>query len=200
QRLESERDQDRRGDRDRRPETRCAFKERAKAKRHEQQLQAAIGCDAGDAFLQHVEETGLVGEDVHEDHVEHDPANREQSEQRSIERRLSSHFGWHAEREDRDRQRDDETQNRRKVRLDVEKCEASQQYDDRQSRSECGKPFVAEWIVDLRPAHFSSPFRAMSRDDRTLGAAARYAKSLGTFLIWVMQWPRRRCLLLGRGK
>ena len=83
ERLEAEPHQDRRRDGDRRAEARGAFEERAEAERDQQQLQAAIRRDAGDALLQHVEQPDVVGQVIHEDDVEHDPADRQQPEQRA---------------------------------------------------------------------------------------------------------------------
>ena len=76
----------RRGDRHRRAEARRAFEERAEAKGDEQELQAAIGGDAGEAALQDLELAVLDGEVVQEDDVEDDPADREQAVAAAVDR------------------------------------------------------------------------------------------------------------------
>ena len=75
-----------------------------------------------------------VGQLVHENDVEHDPADREQAEQRTVKRRFPGHLRRHAVHENRDRQRDDQTPDRGPVCLDVEERETSEQHDDRQCR------------------------------------------------------------------
>ena len=98
ERLEAQAHHDRRGDGDRRAETGGAFEERAEAERHQQQLQPAIVRDPGDALLQHVEEPGVGRQLIHEDDIEHDPADRQQPEQRAQQRRLAGHLRGHADR------------------------------------------------------------------------------------------------------
>jgi hypothetical protein len=122
-----------------------------------QQLQPPVVGDAGDTALQYLEEPRVGGELVHEDHVEHDPADGQQAEERAQQRRLAGHFRGHAVDEDRHRERDGEPGERGPVGLDVEEREAAQQHQDGQRRAERGQPGVVQRIVDLRPGHRGSP-------------------------------------------
>ena len=127
ERLESQTHQDGRSHGDRRAESGRALEERAEAERNQQQLQPAIVRNAGDALLQDLEQPGVGGELVHEDHVEDDPADRQQPEEPTQERRLPGHLCGHAIDEDRYRQRDEEPEDRRPMGLDVKEREAAQQ-------------------------------------------------------------------------
>ena len=102
QRTEAQTDQQRGGHGYRSAESRCALKECAEAEGDQQQLQATVLGDAGHALLQHFEASRLNRELVHEDDVQHDPADGEQAVAGAIDGRSSRQSGRHVEAEDRD--------------------------------------------------------------------------------------------------
>jgi len=112
-------------------EARCAFKERAKAERHQQQLQAAVFGDARDGALQDLERPVQGGEPVQEDDVEDDPADREQAGNDAKARRLARHGSRHAKHERRNADADNQRQARSQMGLHMKEGQRTQQHRHR---------------------------------------------------------------------
>ncbi len=102
-------------------ETGGPFEESTEAEGNQQQLQTSIVSDARQGILQHFERTVLGGQPVQEDDVEHDPADRQQTVGGAVECGRACHVRRHAKGEDRNQQGRAQGQQRRQVRLDVEK-------------------------------------------------------------------------------
>ena len=83
-RPESQANHERARDRYRRAETRSSFDERAKAKRHEQNLQPAIRSNSRDRFLHDFELTCLHRNIVEIHRSQHDPRNFQNSIRHAI--------------------------------------------------------------------------------------------------------------------
>ena len=93
ERLEAEADQHGGADRHRRAEAGRALDEGAESEADEEHLDAAVGREAGDCLLHHLELPGLDGDVVDEDCVQDDPADGEQAEQRAVQRGGAGHRG-----------------------------------------------------------------------------------------------------------
>ena len=104
QRTEAQPDEQRGGHGHGSAESGRALKERAKAESDEQQLQAPVLGDAGQALLQHLEAAALHRELVHEDDVQHDPADGEEAVSRAQHGGCTRHARRHVETEDGNQQ------------------------------------------------------------------------------------------------
>ena len=91
--AEAEADEDGSADGDGSAEARSAFKERAEGKGDEEQLEAAVVGDVGEAFLQCDEGAGFDGEVVEEDDGEDDPADGEEAVSSAIGGRCEARGG-----------------------------------------------------------------------------------------------------------
>ena len=151
QRSESEPDQQSRSHRHGRAEAGRALKECSKAEGDEEQLQATILRDAGQAVLQDVELSGFNRELVHKNNVQHDPADREEAVTGAVNRRRSGKTGWHMKDKDGGEQGRRQSGQRRVVRLYMSERETAEQHDNRQRGQDRGKPPVSGWVVTLCP-------------------------------------------------
>ena len=100
-------------------------------------MQATVLSNAGHALLQNFEAPRLDRELVHEDDIQHNPADGEQAVGRAIYRRRSRHSGRHVEAENRNPQGGRQSQQRGIVGLHVTEGQAAQQHHHRQ-RSDKG--------------------------------------------------------------
>ena len=108
-------------------------------------MQPAILGDAGHAVLQHFEASRLDGELVHEDDVQHDPADGEQAVTDSIDRSGSGQPARHVEAEDRHQQGRRQSEQRGVVRFHVAQSEAAQQHHHRQCSDQVSTATNVRW-------------------------------------------------------
>ena len=151
ERREAETDQDGGRHRDRRPEPRGAFEKCAEREGNQQQLQAPVGRDAADRPLQDRESAGRDGQPVHEDDVEHNPADREKPDQRAEESGTQRQPPRHREQQHRDEDRRGQRDQRRDMRLDRTGRDQHQQRDDRDRRGDRRQDIAVKRVVDLLP-------------------------------------------------
>ena len=104
ERRKSQPYQDSAGHRHWRTEARGTFKEGAKRECNEQQLEAAVFGDTGDAVLEDLEVALVLGELVKKNDIQNNPADRQQSEAGAIHGRPARHPGRHAINKDRNDQ------------------------------------------------------------------------------------------------
>jgi len=75
---------------DGRAETGSPFKESAKAKRDQQELQSSILSEPRNALAQNIKESSFIRQLVKKDHVENDPTNGKQTIRRAVDYRAQS--------------------------------------------------------------------------------------------------------------
>ena len=131
ERTEAETDEDRGADGDRRAESRGSFKERPKGKGNQEQLQPAVGRDAGETFLQRTKAAGFHGEVVEEDHGKNDPDNGKDAVARAISGGGESEPRGHVEDEQGREQGSNETGKRGGVRLETQDGDGAEKDHDR---------------------------------------------------------------------
>ncbi len=151
-RSKAEADEDRRADGDWRSETRSPLKERAQGESDEEQLQAAVGGDAGQALLQRDEAAGLAGEVIEEDDGKNDPANGEDAVTGSIGRGGEGQSHRHVEDDDRGEQRSRKAGDRRNVGFEPQNGHGAEEHDDGQGGDQRGELPVPGRVVALHPA------------------------------------------------
>src|SRR5262249_20673486 len=151
ERTETEPDEQCGGDGDGSAESGGSFKERSEAERDEDELKPAIPRYVHKALLKNLEESSVAGELVHEDDIENDPADGEETVAGAEDGSLCCHASGHAEHPDGAAKRSDEAEEGGVVRFDVEERECAEEHDH-WKRSEDGRePPVAGGIVILRP-------------------------------------------------
>ncbi len=125
ERTEAQSDQDRRGHCYRSSESRRALKERTKTECNQQKLKAAILGDARERFLKDFELTRLVGQRVHEDDVDDDPADRQEAVAGAIHCGGCGQTRRHMETENRSQQCRGQSEERREMRFHVSQSKAA---------------------------------------------------------------------------
>src|SRR6266496_5109621 len=83
-RFETKSDHEGASDGNRSAESRCAFNKRSKTKCHQQDLQAAIGGDAGNRFFHDLELAGFDRDVIKIDGRQHDPSYFYKSESNTV--------------------------------------------------------------------------------------------------------------------
>jgi hypothetical protein len=121
------------------PKPAAPLEERPEREGDEQQLQSPVRRDAGNRVAQDIELPRPLGEPVKEDHVQDNPADRQQPEGGTVGRRRAGHGCGHSEADDRHDQRHSEAEERSDVRLQVQQADTTQQHQDWQ-RSERRRP------------------------------------------------------------
>jgi hypothetical protein len=104
------------------------------------------------AVLQHFEAPRLQRELIHEDDIQHDPADRKQAISGAVDGCDAGHLDRHMENADRDEQGSNQAQHGGVVSLHVEEREGPQEHDDGESGEIIveSQP-VPQGIVALRP-------------------------------------------------
>ncbi len=123
ERLDPEADHEGSCDRHRCPESRCTLDEGTKAKRHEQELQPAVGRDPRDRLLHDLELAGEDGNVVEIDRRQHDPGDLQHAESDSVHEAHGREPQRHPEDDHGDRHRRSRAGDRAPVRLHAQACE-----------------------------------------------------------------------------
>jgi hypothetical protein len=180
QRLETERDQERGRDGDRRAEAGRSLDEGSEAEGDQERLDPPIGRERSDLLLDDLE-PGRVDRDVEdEDRVEHDPADRQQSEGDSVTGSGRRQGGGHAIHGDGNQESCHQSAQSGHVRAGVKEPEQTQQHDDRHRGHKGGREDVAKRIVFVKPRHraHSKRFRVKAGGrERRLSTARRNLRS-----------------------
>ena len=160
ERREAKTDQDRARYRDRRTEAGCALEKRAERKCDQQKLQSPVARHAADRPRQDVERARRNGQPVKKDDIEHDPADREEPGHGAKHRRSERKTRRHGEQEDRHQNRDDQRNQRRKMRFHPAGCDQHEERHHRQCSRNRRHDGTAERIVNLIPHGRSLPRRS----------------------------------------
>ena len=145
-----------------------AFKEGAERKRDQQQLNAPVGRDPADRPLQQFETPGLDRDAVEEDDVEHDPADREEADDDTEQRRADRHASRHGEDNNRDDVGDDQRDDRSDMRLDLAARDQHQQRDNGDGSRDRRQRGIPQRVIDLIPHCSFLPTSLLATPDQSV--------------------------------
>ena len=132
------------------PKPEVPSKERAQREGDQQQLQAAVGRDAGQALLERDEVAGLAGEIVKIDDGKNDPADGKEAVACAIRGGSEGETHRHVEDDDGGEKSGGKSGERGDVRLEPQNRHGAEQHHDGQSGDERGEHPDARW--DRSPA------------------------------------------------
>ena len=132
-------------------EARCALKKRPKREGDQEQLQAAIVGDVGEAFLEGDEMSRLHGEVVEEDNGQNNPADGEDTVSRAVCSGGERQPDRHVKDSHGNRQRGEQAGEGCHMSLEAQNRHGAEQHHDGQGGNHGGEPPMAHGIVALRP-------------------------------------------------